>query len=478
MSRLFLLALAASTALALPAAAGSKAPKTAPAAAPPSVEQVIATSAGLRDKALADDTAWQVVESLTTEVGPRMAGTPAAERAKEWGLAKLKALGFSNVHAEPFTVTGWERGPESAEVVGPYPQELAILGLGKTVATPPEGIEAEIALFHTYGELLAQKPGSLAGKIAVVTQPMARTQDGSGYGAAVRVRSAGPSEAAKRGAVAFLMRSVSTAENRSPHTGMTVYAADAPRIPAAALSPADAALLDHMAERGQPIRIRLKLANRFIENAPAWNVVGDIPGGSKPDQVIVIGGHLDSWDPGTGAIDDAAGIAITTAAARLIGELKAPPARTVRVVMWGSEETSGSGQAYADAHKDEVGKIVLAGESDLGSDALWSLALPKGAAGHPVMAAMPQVLAPLKIFVSPAPSRFGGADTEEIQALGVPVIDYNQSALRYFDVHHSRDDTLEMVDPVTLKQNVAAWAALVYAVADSDVDFRATAAAK
>jgi Zn-dependent M28 family amino/carboxypeptidase len=474
MSRLVLLALAASTAMALPAAAK---PKPAAPPSPPTAEQVIATATQLRDKALADQTAWDIVESVTTEVGARPAGTPAAERAKDWGLAKLKALGFSNVHAEPFTVQGWERGPESAEVLTPYPQKLAILGLGKTVATPPEGVEAEVALFRTYAEMLAQPAGALAGKIAVVTQPMARTQDGSGYGAAVRVRAAGPSEAAKRGAVAFLMRSVSTASNRSPHTGLTQYAADVARIPAAALSPTDAELLDHMAERGQPIRIRLKLQNRFIENAPAWNVVGEIPGASRPDEVIVIGGHLDSWDPGTGAIDDGAGIAITTAAAKLIGDLKVRPARTVRVVMWGAEEIGGSGQAYADAHKDDVSRMVLAGESDLGADALWSLALPKGAAAHPVMAGMSQVLAPLKIFVSPAPSRFGGADTEEIQALGVPVIDYNQSALRYFDVHHAPDDTLDMVDPETLKQNVAAWAALVYAVANSDVDFRAAAAA-
>lgn len=474
MLRTVLLALAATTALSAPALAkGKTAPKPA---TPPTVEQIAATAAELRDRALVDETAWKVVESLTTEVGPRPAGTPAAERAMQWGVAKLKALGFANVHAEPFTVTGWERGPESAEVTGPYPQKLVILGLGKTVATPPEGVEAEIALFHSFDELLAQPVGALAGKIAVVTQPMALTMDGSGYGAAVRARAAGPSEAAKRGAVAFLMRSVSTANDRAPHTGMTVYAEGVARIPAAALSPSDAELLDRMAERGQPIRIRLKLENRFIENAPAWNVSGEITGSSRPDEVIVIGGHLDSWDPGTGAIDDGAGIAITTAAAKLIGDLKAHPARTVRVVMWGSEEISGSGAAYAEAHKAEAGKIVLAGESDLGSDAIWSLALPKGSATHPAMKAMASVLAPLKIFIQREPARFGGSDTEEMQALGVPVIDYNQSALRYFDVHHSANDTMDMVDPVTLKQNVAAWAALIYAAADSDVNFRAGAA--
>jgi Zn-dependent M28 family amino/carboxypeptidase len=478
MLRSTLLALVAATALSAPALAKSRAPAPAAPDGPPTVEQIAATAASLRDRALADDTAWKVVESLTTEIGPRPAGSPAAERAKDWGVAKLKALGFANVHAEPFTVTGWVRGPESAEVVAPYPQKLVILGLGKTVATPPEGIEAEIALFHSFDELLAQPAGALAGKIAVVTQPMALTMDGSGYGAAVRARAAGPSEAAKRGAVAFLMRSVSTANDRAPHTGMTVYADGGGKIPAAALSPSDAELLDRMAERGQPIRIRLKLDNRFVDNARAWNVSGEIVGSSRPDEVIVIGGHLDSWDPGTGAIDDGAGIAITTAAAKLIGDLKVHPARTVRVVMWGSEETSGSGAAYAEAHKAEAGKIVLAGESDLGSDAIWSLGLPKGSAEHPAMKAMVSVLAPLKIFIQHAPASFGGSDTEEMQGQGVPVIDYNQSALRYFDVHHSANDTLDMVDPVTLKQNVAAWAALIYAAADSGVDFRAGGTAK
>lgn len=475
MYRTALLAIAASAAMAAPADA-KPTPSVASAPKVSSVEQIAATSRQLRDRALSDDTAWKVVESLTTEVGPRPAGSPAAERAMQWGVAKLKALGFANVHAEPFTVTGWVRGAESAEVLAPYPQPLTILGLGLSVPTPAGGIEAEIALFHTYAEMLAQPAGSLTGKIAVVTQPMALTMDGAGYGAAVVVRSAGPSEAARRGAVAFLLRSVSTTEDRAPHTGATSYADGVAKIPAAALSPSDAGLLDRMAERGQPIRLRLKLDNHLVDQAPAWNVVGEIPGSSRPDEIIVIGGHLDSWDPGTGAIDDGAGVAITTAAAKLIGDLKVHPARTVRVVMWGSEETGGSGAAYAEAHKAEAGRIVLAGESDSGADALYSLALPQGSADHPAMKAMDGVLAPLKIFILRTPSRFGGADTEELQALGVPVIDYGQNALRYFDVHHSANDTLDMIDPAALKQNVAGWAALIYAVADSDVDFRAAAA--
>jgi Zn-dependent M28 family amino/carboxypeptidase len=435
------------------------------------------TAAQLRDRALADPLAYSLVESLTTEIGPRPAGSPAAARARDWGVAKLKSLGFTNVHAEAFAKPSWTRGPESAEITAPYPQKLAILGLGGSVPTPPGGIEAEAVVFRSLAELLAQPVGSLNGKIAIVTQKMTRTQDGSGYSAAVRARGIGASEAARRGAVAFLLRSVSTAENRSPHTGAISYQPDAPRIPAAAVSPADAELIDHMADRRQPIRVRLSLASTTNPNTQAWNVVGEIRGRERPEEVVVVGGHLDAWDPGTGAIDDGAGIAISTAAAKLIGDLPRHPRRTVRVVMWGSEETGGSGQAYADAHKTELPKIVLAGESDLGSDRIWSVRLPQGSGSHPAFSALASLLAPLKIFIDPAPARFGGSDTEEMQVGGVPVVDFNQEATRYFDVHHSADDTLDRIDPEQLNQNVAAWAAFLYLVADSDIDFRTLAAA-
>jgi Zn-dependent M28 family amino/carboxypeptidase len=452
-------------------------PKSAPASAMIPEPDTAKLAASLRDKALTDPTAYDIVESLTTEVGPRLAGSPGAHAAMEWGVAKLKALGFRNVRAEPYTTPVWARGPESAEIVAPYPQKLVILGLGKSVPTPAGGIEAEAVVFPSYADLLDAPAGSLNGKIAVVTQKMTRTQDGSGYGAAVRARGAGPSEAARRGAVAFLMRSVSTRDDRTPHTGGTNYAADAPRIPAAALSPSDATLLDHMAERGQPIRIRLNMASTASQHGAAWNVVGEITGREKPDEIIVIGGHLDSWDPATGAIDDAAGIGITTAAAHLIGSMKTPPRRTIRVVMWGSEETGGAGQAYYDAHKAEVANTVLAGESDLGSDRIWTVRLPKGAAKAPQLHALPSLLAPLRIFVNGEPAAFAGSDTEEIQEAGVPVVSFAQDASRYFDIHHSADDTLDKIDREQLNQNVAAWTAFLWLVADSDIDFRALAAA-
>ncbi|OYU69786.1 MAG: peptidase M28 family protein [Alphaproteobacteria bacterium PA2] len=428
----------------------------------------------LRAKALADPTAWEVLESLTTEVGARSVGTPAIVRAKDWGLAKLTALGFENVHAEPFTSRAWVRGAESAEVVSPFPQKLSILGLGWSSSTPPGGLEAEVVLFKSLQELQAQPVGALKGKIAVISQAMRRTQGPDGYGSGVAPRSIGAAEAAKRGAVGFLVRSISTDDTRLPHTGSM---RGEPGIPAAALSVPDAELLEHMMARGKPVKVRLNLSSTVIPQAQSWNVVGELKGAVRPEEVIVVGGHLDSWDPGTGAIDDASGIAIATSAARLAGTEGGRPARTLRVVMWGSEEQGGSGAAYALAHKDEAAKIVLAGESDLGGDEIWRARLPKGSLAQPAMKAFATVLPDLKVILSREPADEGGADVEGLKEAGVPVVDFDQDASRYFDLHHSADDTLDKVDPKKLAQNVAVWAAFLRVTANSDIDFRKSAVA-
>ncbi|HEY3696642.1 M20/M25/M40 family metallo-hydrolase [Phenylobacterium sp.] len=437
-------------------------------------QDLAAGAAELRDRALADGTAWSIVESLTTEVGPRPAGSPAMLRARDWAVAKLAALGFKNVHLEPFAADAWLRGPESAEVVAPFPQPLHVLGLGRSAPTPRGGIEAEIALFRSFDELLAQPPGSLKGKIAVVTQAMTRTMDGAGYGAINRNRTQGAAEASRRGAVAYLVRSLSTDDARLPHAGAMRQASDAPAIPAAALSVPDAQLLERMVARGRPVRVRLSLASRSDPAAPAWNVVGEIPGREAPDEVVVVGGHLDSWDPGTGAVDDGAGLAVTTAAAKLVGE-RGAPRRTVRVVLWGAEEMDSSGEAYATAHKAEIGKIVLAAESDAGAGPVWQARLPKGALDHPAMKAFATVLAPLKVVVSREPATVGGSDVAGLIALGAPTVGLTPDTSRYFDLHHSADDTRDKIDPRDLAQSVAVWAAFLYTVADSDIDFRALA---
>jgi hypothetical protein len=427
-----------------------------------------------RDAALRDPTAYAIVESISTEVGPRVAGSEAAARARDWGVAKLKALGFSNVHVEPFPITAWSRGAESAALTAPYAENLAIIGLGGSVPTAPDGVEGEAVVFRTYADLIAAPPGSLSGKIAVVTQGMARTQEGSGYGAANPLRRNGPSEAARRGASAYLVRSLATGVSREPHTGALNYAADAPKIPAAALSVIDAQLLERLAGRGVPIRIRLKLDSKSGP-ATGWTVVGEIPGTEHPEQAIVIGGHLDSWDPGTGSIDDGAGIAIAVAAAHVATGAH-PLKRTVRVAMFGAEEMDFANAAFTAAHLAEVPNIVAISEIDEGADDVWSVQLPAGTSELPSMKALAASLAPLNIYVSPEPPRYGGTDTRGLAAAGAPMVVFHQDASRYFDWHHSSEDTLDKVDPAQLNQNVAAWAAFLTIVGDSDVSLRPPAA--
>ena len=445
------------------------------AAAVPPPESLAIAASSLGQKALNDPAAFAFVESLTTEIGQRLAGTEAHKRAVEWAEARLKQAGFENVHSEPFTLPAWIRGAESAEIVDPVPQHLAITALGGSVATGGDGIEAEIALFRTYAELLAAPPGSLAGKIAVVTQHMVRAQDGSGYGAANPIRRAGPSEAAKRGAVAYLLRSLGTDNHRLPHTGALNYEDGAPRIPAAALSIPDAEQLERLAALG-PVRLRLVLTPTVRENAPSWNVVGEIKGAERPDEVVLIGGHLDSWDLGTGATDDGAGIAITFGAARLIASLPQRPSRTIRLVLFGAEEMDFSGAAYAKAHEAETGKIVIAGEADFGARVVYSVQLPPGAAGSEFGRMLARVIAPLGANIDRRPALGSGEDIRDLQKAGVPVVSLRQDGLDYFDTHHTADDTLDKIEPKQLNQAVAVWTAFTYLAAASDVDFRSLAA--
>lgn len=434
-------------------------------------QDLTAGAAAARDRALTDKTAWDVLESLTTEVGPRPVGTPAMDRARDWGLAKLKAMGFQNVKVETFTTPTWTRtGIDTAEVISPYPQPLHILALGRSASTPPGGLTGEIALFKSYQAFLNQPEGSLKGKIAVVTQVMAKTQDISGYANINAQRSRGAAEAAKRGAIGYMMRSLSTDDTRLPHTGGGGDAG----TPSVALSKPDADLLERMAARGKPVTVRINAQSTTNPASTAYNLSGEIPG--TTDEVIVLGGHLDSWDPGTGAVDDGAGIAITMAAAKMATVGQGKPRRTIRVVMWGSEEQGGSSVAYASAHKDEMPKIVVVGESDDGADTVYNAALPKGADAHPAMAAFRLALAPLGVVGDLTPATQGGSDVSAMVRAGAPVVEFRNSVLRYMDLHHSADDTLDKVNPEKLNQNVAIWAAFLHATAYSDVDFRKLAA--
>lgn len=429
----------------------------------------------LRDAALKDEWGYRFLETLTTMIGPRLAATDAEARAAAWAESELKKAGFDSVHRESIPMTAWIRGREEASVTAPSPQRLVVTALGGSVATPPNGIEAEIVVFRLYSELLAATPGSLAGKIAVVTERMPRIMDGGSYGAAGPIRRLGPSEAAKRGAVAYLHRSLGTDNHRLAHTGATNYADDAPRIPAAALSNPDADQLERLAARGKT-RVKVLLTPTSQENAQSWTVSGEIRGSEKPDEIVLIGAHLDSWDLGTGAIDDGAGDAIVVAAARSIGRLKPHPKRTIRVVLFGAEEMNYAGPVYAKAHADEVPRIMLAAESDFGARKIYTFLAPPGAAKTQFIRNLADTITPLGIFLGREPALNSGDDIAPLRAAGVPVIAFRQNGLDYFDIHHTADDTLDKIDPQELNQNIAAWVAMTYLAAQSDLDFRKLAA--
>jgi Zn-dependent M28 family amino/carboxypeptidase len=418
----------------------------------------------LQDRAARDDTAYTIVSGLTTEVGPRPDGSEAEGRARAWAVARLKALGFANVHIETYDVPTWQRGAESAAVVAPNPLPLHLAGLGNSAATPPGGLTLPVAYFASFNDLLLAPVGSLTGKIAFVSNAMAPTQDGSSYGSEGRARFMGPSEASRRGATAIVIRSIGTDHSRAPHTGVTDFAPGVAPIPAAALSVADAENLERLVKPGKPVTLHLVLDDHQTGLHPSGNVVAEVPGTDPAAGVILIGGHLDSWDLGTGAIDDGAGVAITTAAAHLL-QTTGPHRRTIRVVWFGDEETGGfGGQAYAKAHAGEP--HALAAESDLGADRVWRFGteLPAGAA--PIVPRLAAALALLGV-VHGGKLVDGGTDVEPMLALGVSGIDLNQSALRYFDWHHTPEDTLDRIDPEQMRQNVAAWATVLAILADA-----------
>lgn len=436
------------------------------------------TAAVLAQKALTNSGAMEILTGLTTEIGPRLAGSDAEKRAAAWAKRLFEKSGFDQVWIEEFPLEhGWVRGTEKAEITSPSPQPLVVTALGGSVATPPEGIESEIALFRTYDELLAMHTNSLAGKIAVVTQPMVRTQDGGGYGGLNKMRSAGPAEAARRGAVAYLLRSLGTDTHRLPHTGATHYAEDAPRIPAAALSVPDAEQLDRLAALGRPVRIRLVLTPRDLGPVTSQNVIAEIKGREKPDEIVLLGAHLDSWDLGTGAIDDGAGVAIVMATAKMIGELPKHPRRTVRVVLFGSEEFGlFGGKAYAEAHKAELDHYVIVAEPDLGQGPVYRFQTGVANPDEPSLKRIRAALAPLGVISGDNNSR-GESDVGPLANLQVPAVTLDLDATDYFDLHHTPDDTLDKIKPERINQSVAAYVAFTYLAAELDGNYRKPAAA-
>jgi carboxypeptidase Q len=426
------------------------------AAAPQNAER-------LRDAALADDVALDIIEGLTTEIGPRPAGSAAEGRARAWAVAKLKALGFRNVHVEEYRMRTWERGAETAEIVAPFPQPLAVTALGHSGATPPQGILAEVVAFDDLDALKAAPEAAVRGRIVFVGHGMRPTQDGSSYGYFGPVRRNAPSIAAAKGAAAVVIRSLGTDYHRNPHTGLTTWGEGVAPIPCGALSIPDAENLQRMLKRGRPVTMRLVLTPRFVGEQVSGNVVAEVPGSDPRAGILLIGGHLDSWDLGTGAIDDAAGVAITAAAAKRIMDAGGRPRRTIRIVWFGAEEVGGFGStAYRAAHKDE--NIVFVSESDFGADRVWRMDANFAPADKPIVDRIASLLAPLGIGLSTQRAE-AGADLGDWAKAGVAAIDLQQNGIRYFDIHHTPDDTFDKVDPEQLRQNVAAWTAMLAVLA-------------
>jgi hypothetical protein len=431
---------------------------------PPAPARVDPKVAALRDAALKDDLAYDIVEGLTTEVGQRLAATEAEARARTWAVAKLKALGFKNVHIEEYQMPVWLRGAETAEVLSPFPQALKLVALGNSGATPATGLTAPVAVFRSYGDFANAPADAVRGRIVYIGNAMQPAQDGSSYGTFGPARFVGPALAAQKGAAAIVIKSIGTDHHRNPHTGVTDWPAGITPIPAAALSVSDADLIERMVDRGKPITLKLTLTPRFAGTGTSGNVIAEVPGSDAKAGVVLIGGHLDSWDLGTGAIDDASGVAITTAAAKRL--LDGPcPRRTVRVVWFGAEEPGGyGGKDYARVHGQE--RHAIASESDFGADRVWRFEVNLPDSAKPVADRLQSALAPLGISRG---SRVGGDGTDvgPTLALGVAAVDLNQDGTRYFDTHHTPDDTLERIDPEQLRQNVAAWTTMLGIVANA-----------
>ena len=431
----------------------------APAAAQTPAPPVDPKVEVLRNAALGDDIAWDIAEGLTTEVGPRLAGTSAEARAREWAVRKLRALGFANVRVDEFNMPVWSRDirSEAAYVTSPFPQQLAVTALGNSAATPRDGIEGTVIGFDTIDELIAAPQEMVRGKIVFVSHAMPRTQDGSSYGAFGRARREGPSVASRKGAIAIVIRSIGTDYHRNPHTGVQSWDEGVAPIPAGALAIPDAEQLQRILKRGQPVLLRLTLLNERSQGA-SGNVIAEVPGRDPAAPPILVGCHLDSWDLGTGAVDDAAGCGIVAAAAKRIMDA-GRPLRPIRVVWFGAEEVGLFGGLDYRAKYGKQPHYALA-ESDFGAGRIWQVDSNLGEARKAEALALQRALAPLGIVAGDL-NKADGSDIGPMLADGLPGVGLQQDGTHYFDVHHTADDTLDKIDKDDLRQNVAAWTAML-----------------
>ena len=412
-----------------------------------------------------DEIAWDFLEGITTEIGPRLAGTPDEARARAWAMDWLRARGFQNVVNEPFPINTWVRGEERARIVSPFRQEVVMTALGFSGATAAEGLTAEIVHFASISDLQDAPDGSLAGKIIYLGHAMRATQDGSHYGYFGSPRRQGPGIAAQKGAAGIIIRSVGTDNDRTPHTGSTRWPEGVTPIPAAALSNPDADQLERVLERAEgPVSFEMLLTPRFLGETMSGNVTAEIVGRDPSLPPILLACHLDSWDKSTGALDDGAGCAIAATAALRVAE-QGQPLRTIRVLFAGAEETGLWGSsAYSAAHADE--EIGVGFESDFGAGLIWRLETNFSRSNPALFERLAEAVVGYGVLPAPQIMASGGADLNIVRDQGGPIVDLQQDGSRYFDLHHTPNDTLDKVDPGELAQNVAVWTAVTQVLAN------------
>ncbi len=425
----------------------------------------------LRERALGRDGGFDVVEDLTTRIGPRLAGSEADARAVAWAEQLLNETGFDRVWLEPVTFPTWSRGFERVRITAPVALRVEALAVGFSPATPSGGIEAEVVMFDDLAALREATPEAVKDRIVFIRNRMERARDGSGYGPAVQARSQAAFVAAELGAAGVVIRSIGTSTNRFAHTGGMRFDMAQRRLPAVAISNPDADQLERLIGLGEPVRLHMEIDAETIEAYTSHNVIAEITGARYPEQVVALGAHLDSWDVGTGALDDGAGIAIITEAGRLILDLDRRPDRSIHIVYFAAEELGlWGGRAWAEARRDRIGNYQLGAESDFGAGKIYEIAARVSDEAWPVIEAIQAELAPLGIALGGRRAS-GGPDFLPALPLGLAVVDLRQDGTRYFDYHHTENDTLDKIDPAELAQNAAAYAVLAWLAAQSPVGF-------
>ncbi|OFW39127.1 MAG: carboxypeptidase [Acidobacteria bacterium RIFCSPLOWO2_12_FULL_67_14] len=416
-------------------------------------------AARLIKAAQADDFAWQRLAELTDTYGHRLSGSENLERAVAWAADTMRRDGLENVRTEPVMVPRWVRGRESGEIVDPPRHPLAMLGLGGSVGTPPAGLEGEVVVVGSFDELRTRS-ADVRGRIVLFNAPFTTYTDTVAY------RTNGARAASQFGAIAALVRAVGPTGLRTPHTGSVQYGRDVPPIPAASLAAEDVDRIVRLTSRGTRVRVRLAMEARLEPDVESANVVGEIRGRERPDEIVLLGGHLDSWDVGAGASDDGVGCIVTWEAARLMAKLGIRPRRTVRVVLWTNEENGLRGAAaYATRHAAHAGQHVFALESDSGVFEPASLGFSGSIAARNLIRDIGSLLAPLGM--SEVVAGGGGADIAPIGQEGnVPMMAYLGSPSRYFAIHHTPADTVERITADEVSKAAAAIATMIYVVAD------------